>query len=198
MGMEQIIMSLRNLGFYDVILPWLFAYVLVYYFAGLIFKGKDKKIKAVPPIIGIVIASYLVAYTPYGTTLSSFFTQMFGDYTIVMAGLLVLLIIVALVLGAPGDKETIMGKLIDTMFPKKFLGINIQSWIKVLISLFLIGVAVWIYFGSANIRVYTQSISMSQGTWAIILFLAIIGMAIYFVTNSGSQESKDKNQEPQK
>ena len=193
MGLEQIIISLRNLGFYDVILPWLFAFVIVYYLSGLIFK--TEKVKSVPPIIGIVLASYLVAYTPYGTTLASFFTEIFGNYTILMSGILILLIIVSLILGAPekGKDETIIDRLFEKLLPEKVLGIRIRAISKILFYFILIGIAVMIFLEAANIRIQTMSFNLSQGTLAIILFVSIIAMALYFVAQNPKEAKKQSS-----
>ncbi len=179
--MEQIILSLRNLGFYDTILPWIFAFALTYYFSGQIFK---EKAKAVPPILGIVVASYLVVYTPFGTNIESFFTNMMGDYTMVSAGVLVFLMILAIILGAPEKDRTIMDKLFDTMLPDKFMGLNIKGIAKFLVNLFFVGVAIYIFLIAANIRIPSQTISLSPMTWGIILFLGVIAIALYFMVTS--------------
>ena len=188
--MEQIILSLRNLGFYDTILPWIFAFALTYYFSGQIFK---EKAKAVPPILGIVVASYLVAYTPFGTNIESFFTNMMGDYTMIAAGVLVFLMILAIVLGAPEKDETILDKLLDAMLPNEFMGLKIKNITKVLINLFFVGVAVYIFLIAANVRMPSQTMSLSPMTWGIILFLGIIAIALYFVTTSKPNGNPGEN-----
>lgn len=188
--MEQIILSLRNLGFYDTILPWIFAFALTYYFSGQIFK---EKAKAVPPILGIVVASYLVVYTPFGTNIESFFTNMMGDYTMVSAGVLVLLMILAIILGAPEKNKTIMDKLFDAMLPNKFMGLNIKGIAKLLVNLFFVGVAIYIFLIAANVRMPSQTMSLSPMMWGIILFLGIILIALYFVVTSKPKENPGEN-----
>ncbi len=186
--MEQLILSLRNLGFYDVVLPWLLAFSLTYYFSGQIFKDKAK---AVPPILGIVVAFYLVIYTPFGTNVESFFTNVFGNYVIISSVVLVILMIVALILGSPGKDETILTKLINSMFPEKFIGIEIRKLVTILVNLFFFGLALYLFAIASGFHFSSGSMSLGPLTWGAILFLAVIGMAVYFVTSkSGSGEEK--------
>ncbi|MBI1972166.1 MAG: hypothetical protein HYS53_02595 [Candidatus Aenigmarchaeota archaeon] len=92
--------TLKAMGFYDFVLPWLLAFSIVFGIlqtVNVFKKGKeDKPNTSVDAVISLTVAFYLTFFTPYSGFLSSFFSKLFGSSIIVLSGVLVLLMFVGI------------------------------------------------------------------------------------------------------
>ncbi len=169
-ALQAILGNLNQLGFFDFILPWLFAFAITWgaiKMAGL-FKDND----SVAGVISLVVAFFVTNYTPYGY-IGKFFTQFFGQSVMVLAGILVALLFLGLIGVTP---ENIFKPLTDSKS-------SLAPWIKFTFYLVLIGIAVYLFALAVGYRTGPLPImSVDQTTEAVIFAIAIIGIVVWFVT----------------
>ncbi|NOQ56019.1 MAG: hypothetical protein GQ477_04410 [Nanohaloarchaea archaeon] len=89
MDLYDLIGNLQDVGFYDILLPWALFFAMVY---GLLtkfgpFNGQDQK--SIVSIISMVVAFFVVGFTPFGMSFGTYLAEMFGKSGTVLAGLLV-------------------------------------------------------------------------------------------------------------
>ncbi len=153
--------NLSRLGFYDFILPWLFAFAVIY---GLLVKSKviaDEKKPGVNGLIAIVIAFFLTAYTPYGTTLGVWFTEVFGMGVLFIA-ILLIIVLFAAIFGITEFKTE-----------------NLKGYVPILAILLLI----WLFWTGWIGVSGAVPIGISAGELTATLFVvAVFIIAIWFVT----------------
>ncbi len=180
---QQVIGNLNYIGFYDFILPWLFAFALSFGImkSAKIFNANEK----VQVILSLVIAFFLTNYTPYGTTIGQFFSNLYGTGMFILAGMLLILMMVGLFFGDLSNAD-IFKKPLELVLD--LLGIQTQKSQEIVIGglLILIGVAVLLWaarnFG-INLRFY-----VSPDVVATALVLGAVVLAVLFLTKGG--ESK--------
>jgi len=149
--------SLFNLGpeFYGFMLPWIFSFAIVY---GLLSKANlfDKVNKQVSVALAFVIAFFVTGLG--GAQLAAFFTNLFGGASMFLAGILVIVLF-----------TTMLSKDKDSNWLHKSM-IPIMAVIAIGIALFL---------GSTG---FGGKVWLDAGTSVAIFWIAIIVIAIYFVT----------------
>ncbi len=155
-----LITNLNELGFYDFVLPFLFVFAVVYGLlakAGL-FGGANSRVSA---LIGLVVAFFAVGY--YGPPMAAFFGSLFGGATIFLAGILVIVLFMAMTgLGVHNALGLLGGAW----------GIRIG-----ILVLFVIGI---ILFMTATGTV-VSGIALDDGAIAAIFVVVIIIVAMIFV-----------------
>ena len=159
MAFEDILLALKSLGFYDFLLPWLFTFAVVYGLLMMVkvFGDGNKKI---PAALALVIAFFVTGYS--GPMLSSFFITLFGGASIIIAGILVVLLFLAMV-----------GFKLDDI---KKTG--------ALIILVVVGVVLWMISAGAAKGIGFMPL-MSPDLVAMILVLVVIVMAVWAITREG-------------
>ncbi len=167
----SILGQLRDLGFYEFMLPWLLALAIMYGLLTLI-KDKEKKPvfdKNVRAIISIVIAFFLVNYTPYGymtNFLEVFFTGFFAPAVIIISVILVFVIMVELV------GVDVTGKI----------G---KSWVTIFGILFII---ILLFIGAGGAAMFGGAgISISDSTWPILFVIITMIFAVVFLFREGDK-----------
>ncbi len=155
----ELVNTLRALGFYEFLLPWVFAFAIVYglLIVANLFGDANKKVSAA---IALVVAFFVTAYG--GPMMASFFTSIFGGATIILAGILVVVLLVAMVGFKPADAG----------------GLKRNS---VLIALVIIGVILFIVSTGVASGIGYWGL-MSPDLLALILVLIIIVAAVYLIT----------------
>ena len=165
--------TLKAMGFYDFVLPWLLAFSIVFGILQTVnvFKksggtNANTPNTSVDAVIGLVVAFYLTLFTPYAGFLSSFFSKLFGSSIIVISGVLVLLMF----LGIFGLKST--------QFTK-----GSMKYIIILVALILAG----LLFANANSSVFSFGGANfnSSEAMTMLVFFGIIIAVIWFVVNEG-------------
>ncbi len=167
--LQIMIGNLRQLGFFDFILPWVFAFAITWgsiKMAGL-FNNQD----AVAGIISLVVAFFVTNYTPYGY-IGMFFTKLFGESSMVMGGIL----IGVLLLGLIGVKAS------DIFEPIK--GEGIGKWLKFFFYLLIIILAIYLFMFAMGYSIPMYAVSFNQTAVAVVFALAVIGIVVWFVTRS--------------
>ncbi|MBI4162147.1 MAG: hypothetical protein HY513_00560 [Candidatus Aenigmarchaeota archaeon] len=153
--------ALLGLDFYGFLLPWIFSFAIVFGLLGKlnIFDSGNKK--HINMALSFVIAFFVTAVG--GPQLAAFFTSLFGGAATYLAGILVLLLFLAMV-----GKEGVLSEG------------------KYVIILIIIGVLLFLasssYFGVAYFSAYASS---------VIFWLIVIILAVYLITKE-EQEKKPK------
>ncbi|MBI4167776.1 MAG: hypothetical protein HY515_02365 [Candidatus Aenigmarchaeota archaeon] len=172
--------SLKAMGFYDFVMPWLLAFSVTFGILQTVNIFKKGTANApntsVDAVISMVAAFYLTLFTPYSGFLSSFFSKLFGGGIIVLSGVLVLLMFVG-----------IFGLRMDSFF---FEGEGASRKIKgityfMLIAAFIVAAGL---FYNANLGTFPLgdlSISNSGEILTALVFFGIIFAVIWFVVHEG-------------
>ncbi len=92
--------NLSRLGFYNFVFPWLFTMAIIY---GILLKSKMFEGQAaLNGLLSIVVAFFLVNYTPVGFGLDAFFTRILGMGALILVVIFVVLLFMGLV-GLKGE-----------------------------------------------------------------------------------------------
>jgi len=170
-ALQAVLGNLQQLGFFDFILPWLFAFAITWgaiKMAGL-FKDND----SVAGIIAMVIAFFVTNYTPYGY-IGTFFTQFFGESIMVLAGILIALLFLGLIGVTPDKIFAPLGK--DS---------KVAPWLQFIFYLLIILLAVYLFMRAIGYRIGALPvISMNQNVTAVIFAIVVIGIVVWFVTQN--------------
>ncbi len=173
--LQALIGNLQALGFYDFILPWLFAFAVTWgaiKMSGL-FGNKD----SVAGIVSLVVAFFVTNYTPYGY-IGKFFTQFFGESVIALATILVALLFLGLIGVKPEDilkpLENIDDKNLKKLAP--FLKFGFYA-LFILLAVFLFTRAAGIHLTFRLPHIY-----ISQDVLAVLFALVIIIVAVVYIT----------------
>ncbi len=173
--------TLRAMGFYDFVLPWLLAFAIVFGILQtvMIFKKgakNDQSNTSVDAVIALSVAFYLTIFTPYSGFLSSFFSKLFGSSIVILSGVLVLLMFV----GIFGFKSS------DVFHgTKSKMAIVIVALI--LAALFLINAS------SGTFSIGGKELVNGE-TLTVLAFFGMIGAIIWFVVNDGKTVPPPTNQ----
>jgi hypothetical protein len=150
---ELLVANLNSLGFFGFLLPWLFVFVVVF---AILLKtkvlGENTKIMGV---LSLVIAFFVIGYG--GPAMASFFVNLFGLAALVLAGILVVILFVAM---AGGD----ISKLASN---KAVLAI-------------IAGIGIVVFF----IAIGAIGVQVSESVLGIIFIIIVMAVAIVFVTKS--------------
>ena len=157
--------SLLGLDFYGFLLPWIFTFAIVFGLLNKVdlFGGNKKQINMA---LSFVIAFFVTAVG--GPQLAAFFTSLFGGAATYLAGILVIILFLAMV-----------------GYPKKDKGWPIGA-VAILV---IIGVLLFLssssYFGVAYFSSYSAS---------VIFWLIVIILAVYLITrgDGGGGETPTK------
>lgn len=149
---EILVANLNALGFFGFLLPWLFVFVVV--FALLL---KTKVLGDNTRIIGVfslVVSFFVIGYG--GPAMAAFFINLFGLATLILAGILVIILFVAMT-GADIGKIASNNVIIATV-----VGIGIILFVTVAGTL--------------------GGVHVSDSVIGIIFIIVVMAIAIFFVT----------------
>ena len=166
----------KNFGLFEFYLPFILCFALFY---GLLLKSKifgdTKASKNVSVLISFVAAFYLMAFTPVGVTLTTFFAQFFGSLATVLITFLAFLMIIALL--TPGEPQEKLANYLRYLIP---IGI-----------LFVFGI--FIYSGGLNM-IFPGGVSIGVGISAedilIVIFLVVTALVFWWMVRGGEGEEK--------
>ncbi|MBI5061871.1 MAG: hypothetical protein HZB67_06200 [Candidatus Aenigmarchaeota archaeon] len=154
--------NLNELGFYNFLLPWLFTFAIVY---GLLMKANlfGEANKKVSVALAFVIAFFVTGFA--GPAMAAFFISIFGGASIFLAGILVIILFLAMVGWVPpGDKK--------------------RGWTAAVAILVVIGVVLFI----VSTGTFATNIMLNETTIAAIFVIVILGLAMWFITQEKSAE----------
>lgn len=169
-----LIQNLNAMGFYGFVLPWIFIFAVVY---GLLIKAGifGTVNKAVSGVIAVVIAFFGTAVA--GPQLAAFFITLFGGASIYVAGILVVLLFLALV----GGPTTLFGE------DKKHRG-------KAAWAIGLLIVAIGIVLFTTATGIVVTGIELNETTVAAIFVVIVIVLAVYFLTAEEEEKTPSGRQ----
>jgi len=153
-------LNLKQLGFYDFLLPWLFTFAIVF---GLLMKvelfGKEVN-KKVSVALAFVIAFFVTAFA--GPGMAAFFSGLFGGASIFLAGILVIILFIAMIGWTPE-----MGK-------------GGRTWKLAALILIIIGIVI---FMVSSGFVISGGIALNDMTITGIIVIVVIVAAMWFITH---------------
>jgi hypothetical protein len=161
----------RQYGIFEYYLPFVIVFAIFY---GLLTKskifGSDKGAKNISAIISLAAALFIMAYTPVGITLTTFFATFFTQATVAIVTLIVLVMIVYLLSGAGLESTGIK---------------NMMTYI--VIAGILITLAVFISSGGPNIlpgSVGVFNFGLSAQDMLLIFLIVITVVILWWMTRS--------------
>ena len=177
---RQILGNLHQIGFYDFILPWLFAFALVY--GILVMSNLFGGNRTIYAILAMVVAFFVANYTPYGTTLSLFFSTLFGQGGFVLAGILVTLMF--LVILFPDEWQKIISEPLTFLF--NIFGKDAPGGQYIIFGGLLLLVGAAILLSSANFfGINFSAPRIDQTTLSALFIFGIIIVVVFAVSRSG-------------
>ncbi len=152
---ETLVANLNQLGIFGFLLPWIFIFAVTF---GALLKSKALgEDKKILGVISLTVAFFVVGFG--GPVFGQFFVGLFGIASMILATILVIVLFVTM---SGGD----MSKLLENK----------------LVLYLIVGLSIVIvlpFFAQAT------GISLSSDAVAIIIVLAIMGAAVYFVIGGG-------------
>jgi hypothetical protein len=145
-----LVSNLNSLGFFGFLLPFIFIFAVVY---GLLMKAKYFEDQKIVGVLSLVIAFFVIGYG--GPILATFFVNLFGLAAIIIAGILVIVLFVAMV---GGDISKIAsGKAVMAV---------------------VAGIGIIVFFVAAG----AFGVDISDSAVGIIFVILLLGIGILFVT----------------
>ncbi|MFH0832100.1 MAG: hypothetical protein V1900_00030 [Candidatus Aenigmatarchaeota archaeon] len=164
--------NLNAMGFYTFLLPWLFVFAVVYGLLSTVklFGEQNNRISA---LIAFIAAFFAVSFA--GPMMAAFFTNLFGGATIILAGILVIVLLLAMA-----------GFKLDAL-----TDINKMSVKIVILLLIIIGIIVFLA-ATGNI----SGVVLNDDLITMIFIIVVILFAIWFVTGGEKKGSATTGQKP--
>lgn len=148
-----LVANLNTLGIFGFLLPFIFTFVVVY---GLLLKAKFFEDQRIVGVLSIVVAFFTVGFG--GPLLANFFVNLFGYAAIVIAGILVVVLFIAM---SGGD----VNKLFSN---NKAVAIGVGA----------VGVIVFfIALGALGVGIGGEALS-------VVFIVILLVIAVMFVTQS--------------
>jgi hypothetical protein len=147
-----LVANLNSLGFFGFLLPFIFVFVVVY---GLLMKAKYFEDQKIIGVLSLVLAFFVIGYG--GPALANFFVNLFGLATLIIAGILVIVLFVAM---TGGDISKIAsGKSVAAA---------------------LAGIGIIIFF----VALGAFGVAINDSVIGIIFVIVILALAVLFITGS--------------
>lgn len=159
---DAVIAALRQLGFYDFLLPWLFTFAIVY---GLILKLAlfGDATKKIAIVLGLVTAFFVTGFG--GAALSRFFISIFGGGVIIISGVLVILLFLGMVGKSPEDLSK--GGTLAVMI--------------------VVGIVLWLLATGTAVGAGIGWL-LSADLIAFILVVVVLVLAVWMIVREGKKE----------
>jgi hypothetical protein len=148
------ISNLNQMGFYDFVLPWLLIFAVVY---AILKKSKVLDNEQADGIVSVVVAFFATAFT--GSSIGTFFTNLFGGGAIFLAAILIFLIFVGLF---GFDMKTITDQKEMLIIPA--------------------GIVILLFLSMGGLE--TSGISLSGDVFSALVMVGIVALGIIFVTKN--------------
>ncbi len=145
-----LVTNLNSLGFFGFLLPFILIFVLCY---GLLLKAKYFEDQKIIGVLSLVVAFFVVGYG--GPALANFFVNLFGLAAVVLAGILVIVLFIAM---TGGDiSKVASGKAVMAI---------------------VAGVGIIVFF----VALGALGVTVNDSVVGIIFVIVLLGIAILFVT----------------
>ena len=165
---------------YELIFPWILTFAIVF---GLliksgIFKTQDTKTgRGVSGIISLAIAFFLVAFTPWGSSIGQFFVAASGTTMLFLTAILGIMLVITL----------ISPKTVSEEFMKSW-----KAPVTIIVIIFVAWLIIGGAFGGGISWYYT---GMMQDLVALVIILIMSCVILWFVTSSGEKDKDQKQQQ---
>ncbi len=179
MNLYSLLGQLQSIGFYDVVLPWVLFFAVAYAILYKYGPFDDNMKKQISGIVAFALAFFAVAYTPYGTTMATFLTSLFGQGSTILALLLL---------------ATILAGMLGIDLSKKAGG---DYGKYVIAAIILIGLAIYYYSGPVRTMGLGITGLLNSTTILTLLVLAGIGYLVYWMLGGGGNSNSGSNQQAQ-
>ena len=167
---DNLVISMQNLGMFQYLFPFLLA--LAIFYGALMWAAGERLKKGPVGLISIVLSFFVMLYANTNPMIVGFFATLGGTTLIVASGILVIVVLLALA-----------GFQLDKVFTGTY-----SKWLLIF-ALILIGLI--IYFGAGGGSfVNVPSFFISSDFTAMIVVIAIIALAMWFMTKDDKGESK--------
>jgi len=181
MNLYDLIGNLKDVGFYDILLPWALFFAIVY---GLLTSvgpfstkkgddGKEPMDKSIPAMISMAVAFFAIAYTPFGMNFGMYLAEMFGKSGTVLAGLLM----ISLFLGMAGIK-----------LPEGFGSDDNKKTRNFLIIVAIITAIIYFTTGFGDLINFTSPTFTEDTIVTLLVILALAG-GIYMMVKGGKGDN---------
>ena len=168
--------NLNQMGVFQFLFPFLLILAVAY--GTLNFGLGEKKIlpKSANALISLIIAFFVMNYSGgVGSTISVFFSQLFGQGLIIAVGILLLMILVAL-FGIKPDDLTSKDKYTHPF-----------TIVVGLLALFI-----FLIFAGAGNLIGLGSLNLDNNFWTAIVFVIILAAVIWALSREPKAAGKDK------
>jgi len=174
----DLIQSGKAFGIFEFFLPFILMFAIFY---GLLAKTKifgdpgSKPARTINLVIALSAAAYIMVFTPAGVTVSTFLSTLFGQWMVLVLGLLAFLMVFYL--------------MMNILKPEATWDWTKWGWAILLIAIVLMA-GVFISSGGATIFPGIKTpISINfgatdPGILAIIIVVVLTGLVIYFLASS--------------
>jgi len=174
----ELIQSGKAFGIFEFFLPFILMFAIFY---GLLAKTKifgdpgSKPARTINLVIALAAAAYIMVFTPAGVTVSTFLSTLFGQWMVLVLGLLAFLMVFYL--------------MMNILKPEATWDWTKWGWAILLIAVVLMG-GVFISSGGASIfpgirtPISINFGAMDPGILAIIIVVILTGLVIYFLASS--------------
>lgn len=146
-----LVTNLNSLGFFGFLLPFIFIFVVMY---GLLLKAKFFEDQKITGVLSLVVAFFVIGYG--GPVLANFFVNAFGLATLVLAGILIIVLFIAMS-GGDLSKLTANNKAIAAIAA---------------------GVGLIVFFVAAG----ALGVGISDGVIGIVFVIILLALAVMFIT----------------
>ena len=168
--------TLQQIGIYQFLFPFLLA--LAIFYGTLMYALGDKLKKGPVGLISIVLAFFVMLFAATNPQIVPFLAVLTGTTGMVAVGVLMIVVLLALA-----------GFKLDTLF-----GGSHAKWV---LALVLIGIGILLFMGAGG-NTILPSIFISSDITAGIIVIAIIAIAMWFMTRGEGGEKKDETAKPGK
>jgi hypothetical protein len=147
-----LVANLNAMGFFGFLLPFIFTFTIVF---ALLYKSKWVDNNRINGVLALVVAFFVIGFG--GPALATFFVNLFGLATLIIAALLVVVLFIAM---SGGDPSKVLAN---------------KGTYAVLAGIAII--IFWTAIGSFGVKV-------SDSVIGIIFVIVVLAIAIIFVTKS--------------
>lgn len=172
-GFETLLTLARTYGFFEFYLPFLLVFSLFY---GLLEKSKvfGDTGRRINVIVALVAALYILIFSPYSATISTFFANFFGATSMIIITLVVGMMIVGVMVGPMWSKEGW-----DKVWKHAAGGVVLIGFI----------LALAIFWGTGGFDLFGQTIpgfgAMTTEDVILIFLIIVTAVALWFMTRGG-------------
>jgi hypothetical protein len=184
-GFADLIAAGENVGLFDFYLPYILVFAIIY---GVLEKASIFKKPSINIIISLVAALMIVAQTPLGPTMITFFTDMFGGTLTIIITIIAALMIFAVFMPLIGqDKPTVPGWMV-------YVFIILSALMAIVAYISSGGTLLFPGFDLAEISMPKISLGVSeidlQYIFVALMIVGVIGMMAWLIKEDQPKKEK--------